>query len=237
VRRTVPYRDLAKHNDVTGFVLAIVGIIYAVLLAFVVVITWEEFTRAIRTVDTEVAALADLYQVVQPYKDPGRARVRDEIVQYAHLMKTDEWPAMQQGRYSPDAMLLAVRIQESAIEMIEADTAHQSAVDDAVMSDVRAFLDSRRERLLQNGSGIPEALWMALIIGGILTMGFVYLFGVENFGLQLFMTGILSSLIALMFAITIAIDFPFRGDTSVSSDVFAGMVDRLEEEHKAMLTR
>ena len=51
-----------------------------------------------------------------------------------------------------------------------------------------------------NGEGIPAALWGGLILGAILTVGFTYLFGVENFRLQMIMTGLLGALIGLMFA-------------------------------------
>ena len=38
VRRTVPPHTLREHHDVAGFILAIVGVIYAVLLDFVVLV-------------------------------------------------------------------------------------------------------------------------------------------------------------------------------------------------------
>ncbi|MBV8771601.1 MAG: hypothetical protein JO166_04605, partial [Deltaproteobacteria bacterium] len=38
--------DLRKaHNDLAGFIFAVVGVIYAVLLAFIAIATWESFTK------------------------------------------------------------------------------------------------------------------------------------------------------------------------------------------------
>jgi hypothetical protein len=51
-------------------------------------------------------------------------------------------------------------------------------------------------------------------------MGFTYLFGVENFRLQLVMTTLLAALIAVMFSMIVALDYPFRGSTSISSAIW-----------------
>ena len=50
VQRLVPMTIREEHNDVAGFIYAVVGVIYAVLLALVVIATWEEFGRARITV-------------------------------------------------------------------------------------------------------------------------------------------------------------------------------------------
>src|SRR5918999_459096 len=45
VQRLVPVTIRKEYNDVAGFVYAVLGVIYAVLLALVVIATWEEFGR------------------------------------------------------------------------------------------------------------------------------------------------------------------------------------------------
>ena len=40
--RTTAVMD-EKHNEVAGFIFATVGVVYAVLLAFVVIVVWEQF--------------------------------------------------------------------------------------------------------------------------------------------------------------------------------------------------
>jgi prolipoprotein diacylglyceryltransferase len=53
VQRLVPATIRKEHNDVAGFIYAVLGVIYAVLLALVVIATWEDFGRARDTVETE----------------------------------------------------------------------------------------------------------------------------------------------------------------------------------------
>src|SRR5918997_6166645 len=57
VQRLVPVTIRMEQNDVAGFIYAVLGVIYAVLLALVVIAVWEEFGRARVTVESEANAL------------------------------------------------------------------------------------------------------------------------------------------------------------------------------------
>ena len=46
VRRVVPRDRLARHIDVAGYVYAVIGVIYAVILAQVVIAAWQEYQDA-----------------------------------------------------------------------------------------------------------------------------------------------------------------------------------------------
>ena len=61
VQRLVPATIRKEHNDVAGFIYAVLGVIYAVLLALVVIAVWEDFGRARDTVEAEANALAEIF--------------------------------------------------------------------------------------------------------------------------------------------------------------------------------
>jgi hypothetical protein len=63
-RAAAPVHRAARgdHNDVAGFIIAVVGVIYAVLLAFVVIVGWENFSRAKGVVGQEASALRTVYR-------------------------------------------------------------------------------------------------------------------------------------------------------------------------------
>jgi hypothetical protein len=60
VQRLVPADTRQQHNDVAGFIYAALGVIYAVLLALVVIAVWEEYEAADATVEQEANALAEM---------------------------------------------------------------------------------------------------------------------------------------------------------------------------------
>ena len=46
IRRWIGVETLTKNNEIAGFKFATVGVIYAVLLAFSVIVVWEKFNDA-----------------------------------------------------------------------------------------------------------------------------------------------------------------------------------------------
>ena len=46
VQRLVPSQKRRQNNDVAGFIYAVMGVVYAVLLALVVIAVWEHFQKA-----------------------------------------------------------------------------------------------------------------------------------------------------------------------------------------------
>jgi hypothetical protein len=70
VQRLVPATSRQRHNDVAGFIYAALGVIYAVLLALVVISVWEEYQAASETVEQEANAVAEVfwlgYQLLEP---------------------------------------------------------------------------------------------------------------------------------------------------------------------------
>ncbi len=45
-RRFIPHHKLKTHNDVTGPIFGAMGTVYAVLLAFVLIVVWENFDKS-----------------------------------------------------------------------------------------------------------------------------------------------------------------------------------------------
>jgi hypothetical protein len=72
---------LALNNEVAGFKFAVVGVFYAVLLAFVVIAVWEDYRDTETAVRNEAKALADLHQV--SYALSGRCRSKMQAL--AHV--------------------------------------------------------------------------------------------------------------------------------------------------------
>src|ERR671916_330952 len=77
VRRLVPARLRREHNDVAGFIYAVVGVIYAVLLALMVIAVWEEHEEAKATVREEANGLADVFWLPHSLPEPEGPRLQE----------------------------------------------------------------------------------------------------------------------------------------------------------------
>src|SRR4051812_34207532 len=100
VRRRVSLDRLRINNEVAGFKFATVGVLYAVLLAFAVIIVWEKFSEAENTAAQEAGAVATLYRLADGIGgDPGAA-LRSGLTHYARVAIAQNWPAMERGEAS-----------------------------------------------------------------------------------------------------------------------------------------
>jgi hypothetical protein len=101
VQRLVPPTLREDHNDVAGFIYAVVGVAYAVLLAFVVISVWQDYEAARSTVESEANELAGIYFLADRFSEPDRARVQDLARSYARAVVEEEWPLMERDEMSP----------------------------------------------------------------------------------------------------------------------------------------
>src|SRR3954447_6846409 len=87
VRRSVALSTLERHNDVAGFIIAVIGVLYAVLLAFVVVISWQNFDEAHQTASSEAQLVDGLYRDASAFQ-PQTADMRQKLDSYARSVVT-----------------------------------------------------------------------------------------------------------------------------------------------------
>src|ERR671912_2751694 len=100
VHRLVPADARQRHNDVAGFIYAALGVIYAVLLALVVIAVWEEYRAASETVEQEANAAADIFWLADRLPETRSTHVQEFIRSYAEEVVEHEWPLMEQGQAS-----------------------------------------------------------------------------------------------------------------------------------------
>ncbi len=91
VHRRFRRTDFLQHNEVGGFTVTVVGTLYAVILAFVVSIVWQEYDGSSARSYTEAANAATAWQIALGLPDTVGTRTRAEIVEYARLMINEEW--------------------------------------------------------------------------------------------------------------------------------------------------
>ena len=89
--------------------------------------------------------------------------------------------------------------------------------------------NARRERLLAAEQGLPPILWVVLILGGIITVFFTYLFGLENTLAHLLMVAALALVISMSLFTVAALDYPFRGDIRIHPTAYENDLERFRE--------
>ncbi len=209
----------ARHNDVAGFIIAIIGVVYAVLLAFIAVAAWASFDSANHIVQQEANLVGNLYRDSVAVPDPARRQMRHHLHKYLDHVIEQEWPAQQAGKVDPHGWLALQRLHRSIVG-IDAQTLGQLAVESEMLRTLNELYNARRTRILAAEDGIPDTIWWILVLGGVTTVAFTYFFGMPSMGMHYAMTGVLAASMALVMVLIIALDWPFRGQVSISPEAY-----------------
>jgi Protein of unknown function (DUF4239) len=207
-----------KHNEVVGFIFATVGVVYAVLLAFVVIVVWEQYLTAERNVAQEAAALITVDRDTSSFPEPARGQVHDQLRAYAQFVINDEWRTIDEGTLereeSTDA-LAAINDVWSIYRSLP-----PGKVDPHTTDSLDNLSAQRAIRLQSNVAALPDVLWVGLVIGAVVTICFCLVLHMKNVQFHAAMTALLTALIATSLWMIVIINHPFAGDLHVSTAAF-----------------
>jgi Protein of unknown function (DUF4239) len=196
------------------------------------VIVWEHFSQAGDRANEEVEAVTDIWRFSEYVDAADRHRISTDVNAYVAAVMNDEWPKMRHGESSAEAQRLVVSILSDIADM-RVLTRRDSNLQNRLLDRAQVAADLRRSRINDVHSSIPNVLWIALIVGAVVVFGFFYLFGLSNFRVQLLMTAAAATLIGLSFAVVIALDFPFRGETSISPERWFSLHEIMAQGHQS----
>jgi Na+/proline symporter len=216
VRRYVSLERLATNNEVAGFKFAALGVLYAVLLAFAVLVVWQRFNDAETAVAAEAGAAATIYRLALGMGERG-ALLRGHLSEYLAVDAAREWPEMQHGRTSRAATDALTQLYVVALDYQPPDL-RGAGIQQDVLRQLGALTQARRDRLVMAAGAVPGIIWLVLFTGAALTISFTFFFGTLNVRNQALMTGALALLIFSVLVIVVAIDRPFAGPVAISAE-------------------
>jgi hypothetical protein len=223
VRRLIPHNRLKVHHDVADPLLGVMGAVYSVLLAFVVVTVWVTFDKSDSNVQQEANSLADIYRDAEGLSADFRAKLDPLIREYRDAVVKYEWKAMERGQMSPYVEKLMNQIW-GLYTNYEPQSVTEKVFFEESVSKLNTFRELRRSRLMDSRNGIQPLLWFVLVMGGAATISFTFLFGSENFQAQLIMGVLIAAMISLILFTVMSMDYPFTGSIAISPRPFQQVI-------------
>jgi Protein of unknown function (DUF4239) len=219
VYRFVPVSFLQAHYGATGAIYAALYVMFGISLGFSLFLVWQQFEAARLTVEREAAAVQRLYWLAESYPDPDRSNVQELAVSYARGEVQEEWPLMDKGQISPHAEKCAHQLARAVREL-----SPKTKVQSELYADALVRLDVQREnralRTIEVREGIPSVVWVVLLSGAVITVGFTYLFAMRSFKLHAVATGALTVVVVLLLFTVGVLDYAYAGDVRVGPGAF-----------------
>lgn len=218
-RRVLPVEVLRPSGDAVGNYLQTVGSIYAVLLAFVVFVVWQQFNDARAAVENEASGLQDLARITAGICNGDGDRLQARLRAYVDEVIEREWPAMaccdgaviDDVSGHVDAIWLALRAMDPTGER---EMAHYTEA----LARFNDLADARSLRITASQTRIPTALRILLYFGAFIMVGSMCLLAVDRFAMHATITAAMAGAITHILYLIEDLDDAFDGDWQVSDE-------------------
>ena len=211
---------LKLNNEVAGFKFSVIGVLYAVLLAFLVIAVWENYNATETAIRNEAKAVGNLTQLSYALPEQEGSAIRASLSDYVQDVRQTEWATMALGVPSKTTANALAHLTQAVFDL-HADQLKDHALFQQALHLLAAIEDNRNERLDSADGSVPPILWFVLIAGALITLGYPAFFGTSN------MTATLAALVALALVPTLTLDFPFTGQVALTSDAFDAALQQM----------
>lgn len=217
--RQSPLYSFVGDNDVAGVSVSIVAGVYGIILAFVIVVSWDDLQTAQRVVGAESNALAQLLKDTQVFEDPHDKAMKAAARGYAHAVVYEEWDAMRRGDESSRAEAQLERLYKT-MRNYQPKEASQASFYSEASSNLDQLDSSRRERIRLSQRKLPGILSLLIIGGALLIVVLTFFFKVESQAVHICMSGGVAVLLSFMLLTYLLLQRPFSGAIAVDSRPF-----------------
>src|SRR5688572_27817510 len=90
-----------QHNDVAGFIYAVLGVSYAVLLGLMLIAVWEQWNAAQDVASDEANELAGIFWFAHALPQPEGRHIQELARSYAQVVVEEEWPLRAKAGPAP----------------------------------------------------------------------------------------------------------------------------------------
>jgi hypothetical protein len=163
VRRSVQIDALRRHHEIGSAVFLQMGVVFAVLLAFVFNQVWGEYNTADEAIARECGDLRVAALLANNLPDAAGQTVKNLIVTYITSVMTDEWPAMAKRQ---DSIVTETHLRELAFGVTRLPGIDQQDIQTRaeIIALLRSAQQHRETRLYEMTSGLPTTLWIMLLM-------------------------------------------------------------------------
>ena len=223
-RRILPHEKLDKYKDLTAIYVNIIGVLYGIFLAFVVVAIWETNDHAKDNIKREANALGNLYRDARGLPVADKNAIQIAIKTYIHIIIDKEWESQKNFRECEESVSASYTLQ-NYITNFNPNTRKEEIIYLQMLSDLNEMGIARRIRASENTDEMPRIIWVILIAGAVSLIIYLGCFYIQDIWFQLWLAFGVASLIAILLFIAFDLSYPFTGSTAIPPDTFQNLLD------------
>jgi amino acid transporter len=175
VRRRAPEGSYFQDGDRAAGVFGVLATGFAVLVGFVVFLSFESYDTSRSGAEAEAEILFQQFETAQFMPVAARKRLSGEVVCYGRDVVNSEWPAMSDGNLGNVANPWGVAMFRTLQTVEPRSASEQTAY--SKWFDQRSDRENARADRTHGAEGvIPPTLWIVLFISALVLFLFMLLF-------------------------------------------------------------
>ena len=230
VRRRYSAEQLKENHEVAGIIFSAFGWLYAVVVAFVVFVTWQGYDEAGKNLQLEASQALDIFYSANAFNEPMGNEIRRGLVDYLETVGHDELPKMAGENMALYAMPPLHRLQQ-CINTASPNDVRSTELYSASLHRLDSLTEYRRLRIFSGRNNVPPFIWLVLLVGGVIMVANTYFFAMKHVAAQAMMIAGLTITLSFILFLIFILDHPFTGVNRVSAEpleqALAIMKDRL----------
>jgi Protein of unknown function (DUF4239) len=215
-----------KYNDLVSTTLATIGVFFGITLGLISVGAWQNYTDISLNVSQEVSTINVLYRSTALYPEPTNKELNKSLKEYVKFVIDEEWPSQRKG-IVPKGGSEKVTAFQKALYAYEPVSESMKSIHGENIAAFNEMIRFRRTRLHSVVVGLPETLWLVVISGSILNLVVPWFLVYDRQLIQDLMIILMASVMGLLVFLMGAMDYPFRGEFSVSPESFMLIYERM----------
>ena len=228
-RKLVSHTRLESANLVSSQVFQLAGVLYAVLVAFLVVVVWEQFGDAEDATQAEASAISELLRDSVAIPQADRAQVQQSLIDYTRDVIDDELPRMRRGETVEEESGPMTDVW-SAYLSVQPQSRNEIAFFDHDIVKLNDLSANRKMRVTAGDAAVPGELWVLLVGGGAVVMAFTFLFGTRDVVVHACAVGLTAGLMGFVIYLIFALEHPFVGALSVTPEAYVNVLQTWEHQ-------
>ena len=205
------------NSNNLGLYISVIGVAIGIIIAFIITNEFAGYNTAANNASQEANIIYILYQTLQNM--PNSQSQQTLLQQYLCNIITVEFPALENGNIPPDNTLVNELVNSINGYIPDVNISNQATLYATSVNLLNEALFLRTQRIQSSTFGIATELWWVILICFVIIIIATCLF-TDNIQSRAVMVIIVSIVYASLIFLIVALDYPFRGDFSLSSESF-----------------
>lgn len=216
--RMHPFNSIVESGEGIGSYCNVIGVLYAIVLGYVLVNVYESFSLANEKSELEASLVIDLLRDAEGLPGIQSLIYQKATMEYVDSVIDEEWQYMIKNQESHPETFDKFAHLYTLAKRIKCDSDEERIFLQEIIVRLNELSSTRRERVQLASARLPDMLWAMLIGVGAVSFGMCFIFPIENNRIRLTLLCATAAVMTFTTLLIYILDRPYNGSLGIKPD-------------------